>query len=174
MGSPQLNSTWFSSSRPTLLLGRMIVHSRGRSLAGWFQLKSTRFKSARSTVLSSLKSPLKPTEQGPTHSLPSVERFHPSGATTLENQLLAVPPVRSSNWNGSDNSGAKPSKVIHTASPTRGFNSHVVGSNQSISLRTAPGRRPVGLPYLKWGRNGFQAEWLPGQLYENPPAPTSR
>jgi len=45
-------------------------------------------------------------------STPSVERYHPSGATMLENQLLAVPPVRSGNWNVSDNSGVKLSKVI--------------------------------------------------------------
>ena len=32
----------------------------------------------------------------------------------LENQLLAVPPVRSSNWNVSAGSGVKLSKVIYT------------------------------------------------------------
>ena len=47
-----------------------------------------------------------------TASRPSVESVHPSGATTLENQLLAVPPVRSSNWNVSAGSGVKLSKVI--------------------------------------------------------------
>ena len=45
-------------------------------------------------------------------SMPPDESVHPSGATTLENQLLAVPPVRSSNWNVSDKSGVKLSKVI--------------------------------------------------------------
>ena len=47
-------------------------------------------------------------------SRPTVESVHPSGATTLENQLLAVPLIRSSNWNVSAGSGVKLSKVIYT------------------------------------------------------------
>ena len=46
---------------------------------------------------------------------PPLERVHPAGATTLENQLLAVPLVRSINWNVSDGSGVKLSKLICAA-----------------------------------------------------------
>ena len=49
---------------------------------------------------------------------PPLERVHPAGATTLENQLLAVPLVRLINWKVFDGSGVKLSKLI-CAVPSR-------------------------------------------------------
>ena len=55
---------------------------------------------------------MKDVGSGITLSVPLEESVHPSGAATLENQLLAVPPARSISWNVSVRSGAKLSKVI--------------------------------------------------------------
>ena len=74
---------------------------------------------------------------------PPLERVHPAGATTMENQLLAVPLVRSINWNVSDGSGVKLSKLI-CAVPSRATEPTSV--NRSNWLASVPATSNVVAP----------------------------
>ena len=78
---------------------------------------------------------MKDVGSGITLSVPLEESVHPSGAVTLENQLLAVPLVRSISWNVSVRSGVKLSKVI-CAVPSSA--TEPIKINWSNSLEFAP------------------------------------